>query len=149
VREHPGTVVLETKRFGDNAVVLTGYAALACLSRNIEDRLPVRRMVADRGQIGVLLGRATASSAVKRLVCCSPGGSSGAAPVSTRTCPFWPVCRVRHGFHGSTTVMPVRVKSPTVRVAKVAWYWRQMAAICASSALIGRPARRRAARRSA
>jgi hypothetical protein len=45
--------------------------------------------------------------------------------------------------HGLATMMPVSVKSLVFRVASTASWLRQIAAICASAVLIGRPARSR------
>src|SRR5699024_637301 len=51
--------------------------------------------------------------------------------------------------HGSTSLTPVCTKSFTLRVAQVAPYTRQIAAICASAVLIGAPAFSRATSTSA
>jgi hypothetical protein len=47
---------------------------------------------------------------------------------------------LHHATHGSTASTPVSTKSSTLRVASPARQLRQIAAICASAILIGRPA---------
>jgi hypothetical protein len=59
------------------------------------------------------------------------------------------VAKVAAHCHGSTTEIPQRSKSFTLRVARLALEARAIAAICASKAEIGRPARRRAVAMSA
>lgn len=67
-------------------------------------------------------------------------GSAQAPPTGrSRTSARHSSFRDHVDFHGSTRAIPVCSKSLTLRVANVAWWVPQMAAICASNPSMGSP----------